>query len=106
MRLAHHAGQLINEAIHHLIAVQPCKPLRPSKFPQVSIEGLGPLTQVRVILFCKLDTRFCDFSRRDLNVLLRDLVPHPSRTRVQETPDIIVTIQAQLDEVVATTQAA
>ena len=59
-----------------------------------------------MILFCKLNTRFCDFSRRDLNVLLCDLIPHPARTRVQETPDIIIAIQAQLNEVVATTQAA
>src|SRR5699024_11546229 len=104
--LPHGTGQLVDEAIHHLLAVGKGERLRPVQFGDVLIEFRGALAQVGVIAVRQLDTRLGALLLGDADVLLRDLVAHSTGAGMQEAPDPAHFVDTQLNEVVAAAQGA
>src|SRR5699024_4425759 len=104
--LPHRAGQLVDEAVHHLLAVGQGEGLRPVQLGDVLIQCRGALPQVGVVAVRQLDACLGALLLGDADVLLGDLVAHSAGAGVQEAPDPVQLVDAQLNEVVAAAQGA
>lgn len=95
-----------SEAVHHLIAIEQRKVLCPVEIRNVGVELFRTLDEVGQVLVRELDPVLLAVALRGLDVLLRNLVTHAARAGVQEQPDAVFFVEAELDEVVAAAQAA
>lgn len=96
----------MNEAVHHLGAVQVGEPLRPPQLADVLPELGDALREVRKVTIRQVNMPCRAQLLGNLDVLLRDLVPDTATARVQEQPHPVGFVQAQLDEVVSTSEGS
>ncbi|CAB0708765.1 hypothetical protein FRC0038_01876 [Corynebacterium diphtheriae] len=99
-------GDAVEEAVHHLIAVEQRKVLCPVEIRNVGVELGRTLDEVGQVLVRELDPVLLAVALRGLDVILCNLVTHAARARMQEQPDAVIFVETQLDEVVAAAQAA
>ena len=105
-RLAHEVGEALHDAVHHLVAVGQRVVLRPAQLPDVGPELVGALHQIRQVEVGQGDPPLLHRLPGDADVMLRDLVAHAARARVQEQPHPALFVGGHLDEVVARAEGA
>src|SRR5215472_15201798 len=98
---AHEVGQAVQHAAHHLLAVEQRELLRPAQVADVLLELRGVLTQVGKVRIGQLNVPLLGDRLGGPDVLIGQLVPDAARPRVQERPDPVGLVHADLDEVVA-----
>src|SRR5699024_4923883 len=104
--VAEEPAELTEEAVHHLVPVEPGETLRPPQLREVLPELRRPLAEVGVIGVREPHTRVPTLLPGDRDVLLGDLVTDAATPGVEEAPHRPRLVEAQLDEVVASAETA
>ena len=99
-------GELAHHPVHHLLAVEQGESLRPAELGDVAVELGRALDQVGEVGVRQRDPPRLHRRLGDLDVRLGDLVADAPAARVQEQPDRVRLVEADLDEVVAAAQRA
>ena len=92
--------EAVDDAVHHLLAVQVGEPLRPPQCLHVRPELGLALHQIGEVTVGQADPPLLALHLGDLDVLHGELVADAAGPGVQEQPDAVVFIEADLDEVV------
>ena len=93
--------EAVDDAVHHLLAVEVGEPLRPPQRLHVAPELRLALDEVGEVGVGEADPAPAALLLRDLDVLHGELVADTARAGVQEQPDPVLLVEAHLDEVVA-----
>jgi hypothetical protein len=86
-------------AVHHLLPVEQGELLRPPQVADVGPELGLTLNQVRQVRVGQADPPLTALLLRDLDVPRRELVADAAASGVQEQPDAVMLVEADLDEV-------
>jgi hypothetical protein len=90
---------------HHQIAVDQRVILRPVHCADIVLEVLCALRQVGEVLVRQVDHPLAHVLLRQFDEEGSEAIAHAARPRVQQKPDVLVSIKADLDEMVPGTQS-
>ncbi len=90
--------------LHHQFAVGQRIVLRPVHRADVVLEVLRALRQVREVLVRQVDHPLAHVVLCQLDEKGAEAIAHATRSRVQQEPDVLVLIEADLDEMVPRAQ--
>ena len=105
-RMRHRRTQRRQRGVHHLLAVAPGVALGPEHVRHVGVELWATLGQPGEVAVLEDLTLLLGHQACGLDVRRRQLVADATAARVQHDPDPVALVQADLDEVVATAEAA